>query len=106
MIVWLASYPKSGNTWVRSFIHSLLFSEDGNPNLDELHQIKQYPSKFHFDNLVNNFQSIEQIKSNWITSQEAINLSNKITLLGAYMELGVFYSLITPNRVSYKICDF
>ena len=25
MIIWLASYPKSGNTWLRSFIASLLF---------------------------------------------------------------------------------
>ena len=24
-IIWLASYPKSGNTWVRAFLTSLLF---------------------------------------------------------------------------------
>ena len=29
MIVWLASYPKSGNTWVRSMIASLLYTENG-----------------------------------------------------------------------------
>jgi hypothetical protein len=23
-IVWLASYPKSGNTWLRAFLHNLL----------------------------------------------------------------------------------
>ena len=23
-LIWLASYPKSGNTWVRSFLHNLL----------------------------------------------------------------------------------
>jgi hypothetical protein len=23
-IVWLASYPKSGNTWLRAFLHVLL----------------------------------------------------------------------------------
>ena len=23
-IVWLASYPKSGNTWTRNFLHNLL----------------------------------------------------------------------------------
>ena len=28
MIIWIASYPKSGNTWVRSFISSLLYSND------------------------------------------------------------------------------
>jgi len=30
MIVWLASYPKSGNTWVRGFIASLIYTKDGN----------------------------------------------------------------------------
>ena len=29
MIIWLASYPKSGNTWVRSFLSSLMDREDG-----------------------------------------------------------------------------
>ena len=29
-IVWLASYPKSGNTWVRAFLHNLIFKiEEG-----------------------------------------------------------------------------
>ena len=23
-IVWLASFPKSGNTWIRAFLHNLL----------------------------------------------------------------------------------
>jgi aryl sulfotransferase len=31
MIIWLASYPKSGNTWVRLFLNSLL---NNNENLD------------------------------------------------------------------------
>ena len=29
MIVWIASYPKSGNTWVRSFLTSYYFCKDG-----------------------------------------------------------------------------
>ena len=28
MIIWLTSYPKSGNTWVRSLINSYYFSND------------------------------------------------------------------------------
>jgi hypothetical protein len=30
-IIWIASYPKSGNTWVRVFIHNLLREMHGNP---------------------------------------------------------------------------
>ncbi len=29
-VVWLASYPKSGNTWVRFLLHHYLFGEPGN----------------------------------------------------------------------------
>ena len=32
MIFWIASYPKSGNTWLRALISSYFFSEDGNFN--------------------------------------------------------------------------
>ena len=28
MIIWLASYPKSGNTWVRLFLDNLLFTNN------------------------------------------------------------------------------
>ncbi len=26
--IWLASYPKSGNTWTRAFLHNLLKVQD------------------------------------------------------------------------------
>ena len=34
MFIWLASYPKSGNTLVRALIASYLFSKDGNFNFE------------------------------------------------------------------------
>ena len=44
-IIWLASYPKSGNTLVRSILASLIYSENGNFNFDLLRKIDQYPQK-------------------------------------------------------------
>lgn len=35
-IVWLASYPKSGNTWLRAFIHNLISNGDRPSRLDEI----------------------------------------------------------------------
>ena len=29
MITWLASYPKSGNTWLRALLTTYFYSEDG-----------------------------------------------------------------------------
>ena len=80
MIFWLASYPKSGNTWVRSIISSLLISDDGVFNFKQLKQIKQFPEKKYFKNIIKNFNDFDEIKQNWILAQEKINLDNKIKL--------------------------
>ncbi|SLN20318.1 sulfotransferase domain-containing protein [Oceanibacterium hippocampi] len=37
-IVWLASYPKSGNTWLRAFLHNLLRNPAQPVNINELDQ--------------------------------------------------------------------
>lgn len=35
-IIWLASYPKSGNTWVRTFLHNLLLNANRPADINEL----------------------------------------------------------------------
>ena len=35
-IVWIASYPKSGNTWVRAFLHEILRKDSGAFDLDRM----------------------------------------------------------------------
>ena len=77
MIIWLASYPKSGNTWVRSFLNSLLFSENNKLNLNNI-LIDQFPNRRHFKGLVNDLDNFNEISKNWITAQEKINMDNKI----------------------------
>ena len=82
MIIWLSSYPKSGNTWVRSLISSILYSEDGTHTFNNMNKIKQYPLRDQFKNLISNFHDINQIKKNWILSQDEINLDHKIKIKG------------------------
>jgi hypothetical protein len=38
-IVWLASYPKSGNTWTRAFLHNLLRPQDDTYDLNEMNEL-------------------------------------------------------------------
>ena len=78
MIIWIASYPKSGNTWVRSFLTTLLYSEFGENNFSHLNKIQQFPTRSQFKDLVDNYQDIKQISENWISSQQRINLDEKI----------------------------
>lgn len=81
MIVWLASYPKSGNTWMRSIISALLYSEDGVFNFNLLRKIDQFPEKKHFKDLVKNLGNFNEIKKNWILAQDKINLDGEVKLL-------------------------
>ena len=39
MIIWIASYPKSGNTGVRAFLTAYYFTKDGVYDPKELKQI-------------------------------------------------------------------
>jgi hypothetical protein len=78
MIIWIASFPKSGNTWVRSIISSLIYSEDGVFDFELLKKISQFPSKKYFENFTNKFQDIHELKKLWITSQDFINLDKKV----------------------------
>lgn len=38
-IIWLASYPKSGNTWLRAFLHNLLLNPDAPLPPDALNRV-------------------------------------------------------------------
>jgi len=78
MIIWLASYPKSGNTWVRSIIAALMHTNDGVFKFELLNQIKQFPSKKYFKDFTNDFENIHEIKKYWESAQDFINLDNKV----------------------------
>jgi hypothetical protein len=78
MIIWLASFPKSGNTWLRSIISSLVYSEDGVFNFNLNKKIRQFPSKQYFSEFTKEFNNIHEIKKYWILAQDKINLDNQI----------------------------
>ena len=77
MIIWLASYPKSGNTWVRLFLNSLFFSNNGKLDINDI-KIGQFPERRYFNNLVDDLDDIKKISKNWIIAQNIINLDKKI----------------------------
>ena len=48
MIIWLASYPKSGNTYVRAFLSAYYFSENGQFDFSQILNIEQFPHEKYF----------------------------------------------------------
>ena len=113
MIIWLASYPKSGNTWVRTIVNELLYTNNNTNNVfnETSKNIRQFPS---FDDFENNLdftfeertsemkkKLINKTIKNWITLQKKINLDNKLKLFKTHNLLGKF----TIDNKEYSFTD-
>ena len=98
MIIWLASYPKSGNTWLRSIIGALLFTNDGIFNFKLLKKIRQFPVHYQFEGLIRDPNDIHEIKKKWITAQNNLNLDKKIKFLKTHQGFYVVDNYPFTNR--------
>ncbi len=123
MIVWLASYPKSGNTWIRIFLSTLLYSP-AKPKVDiNKTYIKQFPIRSDFNNLTNNLMDLDEFAKNCIPAQKKINQDNKIKFLkthNAYWQnyeknffftdeqnsLGAIHIVRDPRNVITSVMDY
>ena len=93
MIIWLASYPKSGNTWLRTIISQLLYKNlNYEEVLEESRKIRLYPSKIDFLDLDEDFKLpvypdekkkliLDKTIINWEASQSKLNLDKKLRIL-------------------------
>ena len=87
MIIWIASYPKSGNTWIRSLLASYLFSKNGNFNFNLLKHINQFSAEILSSDTAKNQDLEDKISKNWIPNQELINRDKKIHFLKTHNAL-------------------
>ena len=78
MIIWLASYPKSGNTLIRSMLSAYLFSNDGIFNFELLFNIKQFPNDDILQRLGIENKDLNGIIKNSIKAQELFNNKNTV----------------------------
>ncbi len=88
MIIWLSSYPKNGNTWLRALISAYYYSDDGFFLGDRnLQNIQQFPVKkslecFNFD-----ISKPGDSARYWIPAQEKLNMDKKIKFLKTHSAL-------------------
>ena len=76
-IFWIASYPKSGNTWMRAILLSLFFTKDGIFNFKLFNQIRYFdtPGNYEFIKSLNlndfkNLNDLSTIAKYWIEAQK------------------------------------
>ena len=87
MFVWLASYPKSGNTLVRALLASYFFSKDGIFNFEVIKNIKQFPHIGIFQNLGIDITNENEIVKSYIKAQASINQKERIQFLKTHSYL-------------------
>ena len=85
MIIWLASYPKSGNTYVRAFLSAYYFSKNGEFDFSQISNIDQFPHEKFFKEKVN---SIAEASKQWVPVQKEINKDKKIRFFKTHSFLG------------------
>jgi hypothetical protein len=88
MIFWIASYPKSGNTWLRTLISAYYYSKDGIFNQSLLEKIGQFPEKKHFVDFNYDPEIVTDTAKFWIKSQERINKDKKIRFFKTHNTFG------------------
>ncbi len=83
-IIWVASYPKSGNTMIRAFLSAYFFTKDG--ILSDFKPLQNITSFNNFSNYTNitSFPELDYFKKNpeeiskyWLINQEIINKNLK-----------------------------
>ncbi len=84
MIIWIASYPKSGNTWVRSIISSYFFSNIGNFDFSLLKNISLYPGPKYFNKKIDKPGEVSLF---WEVSQKNIIQNQELTFLKTHNAL-------------------
>ena len=88
MIFWIASYPKSGNTWLRALISSYYYTEDGVYHQSIIKKIGQFPEKRHFKNFDYNKDIVTDTSKFWIKAQEKINQDKKLRFFKTHNAFG------------------
>tara|TARA_B100002052_G_scaffold232613_1_gene215568 strand:- start:87 stop:944 length:858 start_codon:yes stop_codon:yes gene_type:complete len=88
MIIWIASYPKSGNTWLRALISTYYFSKDGTFDQSLLKEIDQFPTKKYLEDFNFDKNVPGDTCKHWVKAQEKINLNKKLKFFKTHNVFG------------------
>jgi hypothetical protein len=110
MFIWLASYPKSGNTLVRSLLASYFFSKDGTYDFSLIENIKQFPNIKLFEDLGIDVKNEKEVIANYVRVQQSFNKRKSIQFLKTHsylfnIENNAFTDLNNTLGVIYIVRD-
>ena len=88
MIFWIASYPKSGNTWLRILISCYYYTENGLFYENVFKKIGQFPEKMHFTSFEYDKNIVTDTTRLWLKAQEKINYDKKLKFFKTHNAFG------------------
>ena len=87
MIIWIASYPKSGNTYIRSFLSAYYYTKNGEFDFNLLKFIEQFPDKQFFNGFITDK---DEASKNWLPIQRKLIESKKVKFLKTHSAYGSY----------------
>jgi len=106
MIFWIASYPKSGNTWLRTLISSYYYSKDGIYSDNIIKRIGQFPEKRHFTEFKYDKNIITDTSRLWIKAQQKINQDKQLRFFKTHNAYGVLNNQKFTDRENSIGCIY
>ena len=106
MIIWIASYPKSGHTWLRALISTYFFSKDGTYNQNLLKNIDQFPTSNYFEEYNHDKKIPGDTCKYWIKAQEKINSDSKVRFFKTHNIFGKINNFDFTNSQNSLGCVY
>ena len=106
MIFWIASYPKSGNTWLRTLISSYYYSKDGIYSDNIIKRIGQFPEKRHFTEFKYDQNIITDTSRLWIKAQQKINQDKQLRFFKTHNAFGALNNQKFTDRENSIGCIY
>ena len=100
MITWLASFPKSGNTWLRALLATYFYSNDLNFSFETMSKIYKFPSKIFFKKYQGKIKKNTEVARFWNKYQTDLNKQNKFRIFkthNALISVDNFYFTDSSN---------
>ena len=106
MIFWIASYPKSGNTWLRALLSAYFYSHNGEYDEKLLKKIDQFPTRKYFIDFEYDKKIIGDTCKYWIKAQEKINEDTNLKFFKTHCAFGKINNFDFTNSLNSIGCIY